>query len=143
MKRTPMPRRSHPMPRGTPLRSKPRKASEFARVYGSKKRVAWIKSLRCLAWPWGCAGEIVNAHTVSGGTGRKADCTTIVPFCDAHHRRYDEHQPPFDGAEVRSAITQHAGILAAAWDRYEAGLTPLSAIVPGVLENVRAGGGDA
>jgi len=60
-----------------------RKAKEFARCYGSKERVEFVKSQYCIV----CGGRpSENAHTVSGGTGRKADYTTIVPLCAKDHR---------------------------------------------------------
>lgn len=55
-------------------------------MYGSKKRVQWIASLPCVAAPL-CWGKIDNAHTASGGTGRKADAETIVPLCTRHHNQ--------------------------------------------------------
>jgi hypothetical protein len=71
-------------PGGKP-RPRKRSASEFARIYGSKARVAWVKSLPCVA-AWGCAGPIHNHHVANGGAGRKANAEMIVPLCDAHHR---------------------------------------------------------
>ena len=60
-----------------------RSAKSFARIYGSKERVAWIQAM-----PSVVSGRTpcVNAHTVSGGMGRKADYHTIVPLTDAEHR---------------------------------------------------------
>lgn len=86
-RRTPLTRT--PMPRGRtrvkPVNAKRRK-SEFARCYESRARVAWIKSLPCLARGQGyCGGDIQNAHTATGGTGRKADASTVVPLCLKHH----------------------------------------------------------
>lgn len=64
-----------------------RRKSEFARSYGSRARVAWVKGLPCLVRREGnCAGTIDNAHTKTGGMGRKADASTIVPLCQKHHR---------------------------------------------------------
>ncbi len=83
MKRTPLARKSS-LKRGgrvKPINAKRRK-SEFARTYGSKARVAWVKSLPCLV----CGmGPSENAHVVNGGTGRKGDCYAIVPLCSDHH----------------------------------------------------------
>lgn len=63
-------------------RSNPaRKAREFKRAYGSKARVAWVKSLPCVAC--GVVGYSENAHVTSGGVGRKADASQIVPLCGA------------------------------------------------------------
>jgi hypothetical protein len=71
-----------------PIRRKKRSASEFARIYGSKARVEWIKAQPCLIARMGCdgcAGPIENAHNGTGGMGRKADAASIVPLCRAHH----------------------------------------------------------
>lgn len=113
----------------TGKRSKPkacnakRRASEFARCYGSKERVEWVKSLPCVGcatyWPIqpspGWVSE--NAHTVTGGKGRKADADTIVPLCAAHHRAYDRHRAPFDHDEMRERMKYTAKHVEAAWQR--------------------------
>lgn len=111
--RCPLARGSGPRP--APMRRKRRTVSEFNRIYGSRARARWIKDLPC----WTClalspflglasAGRSHNAHTVSGGKGRKADHDTIVPLCAAHHRRYDEHKAPFDTEVARQAIKDAA-----------------------------------
>lgn len=65
------------------IKRKPRKPSEYARIYGSRERVAWIKSLPCME----CGGTpCENAHITTGGMGRKAGADTIVPLCPKHHR---------------------------------------------------------
>lgn len=84
MKRTPMPPRSRPMARAA-MKRKSRSVSEFARIYGSRARVAWIKAQPCVAC--GRVGQSENAHTESGGMGRKADAEFIVPLCILDHRR--------------------------------------------------------
>jgi hypothetical protein len=71
-------------PGGKP-RPRKRSASEFARIYGSKARVAWVKSLPCVVGNGSCAGPTENAHTTTGGMGRKAEAGTIVPLCRWHH----------------------------------------------------------
>lgn len=58
------------------------KAKDFARKYGSEERVGFVRSLPCVCC-WRAPSE--NAHTKSGGVGRKADYTTIVPLCKTHH----------------------------------------------------------
>lgn len=68
-------------PRKAARKSK-RKPSEFARIYGSKARVEWVKSLPCGA----CyvAGYTENAHlTPKGekGTGYKGHHRFIAPLC--------------------------------------------------------------
>lgn len=67
---------------------KPRPASEFRRIYGSRERVKRIKALPCHVC--GLYGSTENAHTENGGTGRKADWDTIVNLCVTHH--HELHQ---------------------------------------------------
>ncbi len=60
-----------------------RKPSEFKRIYGSKARVEFVKSLACAACS--VVGYSENAHVLgNGGTGRKADYKTIAPLCGQH-----------------------------------------------------------
>lgn len=109
-------KRSAPIPRKTRLarggRVKPvnrkRRASEFARCYGSKERVAWVKSLPCAVRSLGlsifampCHGPMDNAHTVTGGMGRKADAETIIPLCRRHHEGF--HAGRWDPVFVQAA----------------------------------------
>jgi hypothetical protein len=135
--------RKTPLRRTAMKRGKGRKPSEFARIYGSKERVEWIKSLPCV----GCgATPSDNAHTVSGGKGRKADAETIAPLCPDRfdrvgcHTKYDQHQPPFDRADARDRVQAHALFRATQWERRHSGLTPLSAIVPRVMRELTEGG---
>lgn len=102
-----------------------RRKAEFARCYHSKERVEFVKSLGCIY----CASisplfgrvsrifPIHNAHTENGGRGRKADYTTIIPLCTSHHRRYDEHLPPFDKANqsIRDAMKNAAAEVQRRW----------------------------
>jgi len=64
-------------------RNAKRRISEFVRCYGSKERVAWVKSQRSVA---SGKGPCVNAHTRGDGAGRKAGARWIVPLTDAEHR---------------------------------------------------------
>lgn len=65
------------------LSTKARTALEFRRIYGSKERVAFVQTLPCVI----CfARPSVNAHTASGGMGRKAGFESIVPLCHHCHR---------------------------------------------------------
>jgi hypothetical protein len=119
-------RRGAPMKRTGRIKPRKRSASEFARVYGSRARVAWIKGLPCIACVaasplFGMPGASLshNAHTVSGGQGRKADAATIVPLCASHHRRYDEYKAPFDYEPARDAMKRAAARIDAEWDRIE------------------------
>lgn len=94
-------RRSKPIARRTPLRPgappkrsgritrKPRSASEYARIYGSRARVRFVTRLPCFAC--GYAGEYPrqNAHTQVDGMSRKAHYTTILPLCGPCHAKQD------------------------------------------------------
>lgn len=74
------------------INRKKRKPSEFARIYGSRERVRWVKSEPCIATLGGkmaaCYGPIDNAHVTrddQGGTGRKSGYRCIAPCCRRHH----------------------------------------------------------
>jgi hypothetical protein len=83
VKRTPLKRTKRLTAKRKPKANKGRTAIEFQRIYGSKRRVEFVKNLPCII----CAKKpCENAHTTSGGMGRKADYTSIVPLCQAHHR---------------------------------------------------------
>lgn len=87
MKRTPLKRKSKLTARKR-IKAKPRTNVEFQRVYGSKRRVAYIKELPCVA----CGGgPCENAHIKSGGMGRKADYREIIPLCQSCHRLQHQH----------------------------------------------------
>ena len=69
MKRTPIQRTTR-LARGGPIRKKKRTASEYARIYGSRERVAWVKRRSCVA----CGDSpSENHHIENGGEGRKAN----------------------------------------------------------------------
>lgn len=94
MKRSPLPPRTKPIPRGKApkrggkIKPKKRSASEFARVYGSAERVEWIKSQRCI----GCRNPATDGHHIAtGGMGRKAHHSTIVPTCHVCHLYIHNH----------------------------------------------------
>lgn len=63
-----------------------RKAREYARKYGSTERAFYVAQLACVV-PW-CrsVGWMENAHIETGGVGRKADASKVVPCCARHHR---------------------------------------------------------
>lgn len=131
-------------PDGKPIdhRRKPRTRSEFARIYGSKKRVAWIKSQPCIAAVWGCVGPMQNAHTENGGMGRKADAKTIVPACQHHH---DEmHHEGVRTFAMRYGVHPKALAVSteAAWQRSQSDLTHIGSVVPSVVARLveREGG---
>lgn len=66
-------------------KSKRERDAYIARVYGSRERLLAIKAMPCAA----CGGlPSENHHMESGGMGRKADHTTIVPLCLTHHAFY-------------------------------------------------------
>lgn len=81
-----------------------RKRADFLRIYGSKERVEWVKSLPSIA-----SGRTpcVNAHTATGGMGRKADYTTIVPLThEEHEELHRKGQRTFEakyGVDLREA----------------------------------------
>jgi hypothetical protein len=122
--------------RKTPLRSsgrsikpKKRSAATFARVYGSAERVEFVRWLPCLV----CAMKpCENAHTVTGGTGRKADARTIVPLCHTHHQDYDQHRGVFADAAERELMKASAPRVEALWQERR-GLEPIGRVVARVL----------
>ena len=71
----------------TPIKrvNRKRKASEFARCYGSKARVEWVKQQPSVV---SGARPCVNAHVRNGGAGRKADAcwTRLACLCPARAR---------------------------------------------------------
>ncbi len=83
IRRSPLPPRTKPVRKTNPKR----RQSEFARCYGSKARVLFVKSLPCFASSTFCEGPIENAHTEGGGCGRKADANTVIPLCRFHHQQ--------------------------------------------------------
>lgn len=85
MKRTPI-RRTTPLRRSSRLapRNAKRKSERWTRQFGSPERVAFVRSLCCVA----CLnfGEIENHHITSRGAGGVA--TDIVPLCQTCHRAW-------------------------------------------------------
>jgi hypothetical protein len=109
MKRTPL-RRTDRVAR----RNAERRDREFQRCYGSAERVAFVQGLSCV----GCGRTpCENAHSVTGGMGRKADAETIVPLCHDCHTRYDQHRTPFDVPECRELVKAAAAEVARRWQR--------------------------
>lgn len=83
-------RRRTPMQRGKKINTvnAKRREAERARAYGPRARRDWLTSQPCLV----CGTTPTEqAHTVSGGMGRKADADTIVPLCHAHHAEQHAH----------------------------------------------------
>lgn len=95
------------------MRRKPRKPSEFARIYGSRARVKWVKSLACCYCKASAPSH--NAHTETGGMGYKADANTIAPLCAHCHRAYDEYRPPFHTVYVREFVKGAASMVDELW----------------------------
>jgi hypothetical protein len=114
-------RRTKPQssPGGTPRTRKPRKATDFQRVYGSKRRVAFVKSLPCIV-PF-CDGWLIeNHHVISGGEGRKADACWIVPLCLSHHRELHNQGAKTFQSKYGLDLRHRAAATQAAWERYAA-----------------------
>jgi hypothetical protein len=82
-----LPRHTRLAPGGKPRPRNPRRhATNWARAFGSTARVEWVKTLTCLVAHTGtCGGLIENAHVGTGGMGRKADASAVVPLCHWHH----------------------------------------------------------
>lgn len=94
---------------------KKRTPSEFRRIYGSRERVKWVKTLDCLAEGPYCDGPIHGHHVITGGTGRKADAKFIVPLCEGHHRElHSEGRHTFE-ADYRVNLIASAADVSAAW----------------------------
>ena len=125
-------RRSKPLkPSRKPIARKPvkrrndaRRKKEFARCYGSKERVEWVKHRLCFAVLGVslCEGKIENAHTENGGMGRKGDASTVIPLCARHHRSL--HQIGPDAFQRAYGIDLHtaARLTEEAWQQHAAGV---------------------
>ena len=117
-------------------RNPKRKQSEWQRAYGSKARVAWVKAQPCVVGQH-CAGPIENAHTANGGMGRKGDADTIVPLCRRHHALLHRMGVlSFERTQNTGVpLTVIASLVELQWRNHAAssGLTPIGAIVPGVV----------
>lgn len=95
-----------------------RKASSFARCYGSKERVAFVKRLPCM-WCGDAAPDRLrdNAHSVKG-RGQKAGYETIVPLCREDHGAYDEFRGPFAHEENRARVIADAPRVQGLWQAH-------------------------
>lgn len=86
-----------PLQRRTPLkrsgrvkaRNSQRRVREFARAYGSRERLAWVKAQPCCVS--GNLGNIDAAHVRTGGVGRKADACWTVPLAHDLHLLLHQH----------------------------------------------------
>lgn len=111
-----------------PTKKRPRDPSDFARIYHSKERRAFVSAYGCLMsqdlpgleLEWmDCVGPIDNAHTESGkGTGYKAGYETIAPLCRHHHQQFDRRLAPFSGEASRQAIKDFAPRIEVMWQEY-------------------------
>jgi hypothetical protein len=116
-----------------------RQAKTKERAYGGQTRKDWIALHGCLA----CGrAPSVNAHTrhPSSGGSYKGDACAVVPLCVEHEREKHQHGEDTFNAKYRSPL---CGLTLAEWAveydrswRAFSGLTPLSAIVPGVLADL-------
>lgn len=114
-RRTPF-RRSGGPSRGGRInpRNEERRDAEWKRAYGSEERVRWVQGLPCLA----CGSRpSENAHTETGGMGRKADAETIVPLCPDCHRQL--HEEGADTWQERTGLDLKADArrIEEAWQR--------------------------
>lgn len=87
MKRSPMPPRKAWPKRHTRIKARNAKrfAKNHARAYGGDERIAWVQSLPCVV-PDCADGPRECAHVRTGGVGRRADASAVVPLCAYHHR---------------------------------------------------------
>ena len=83
-----------------PKKNKKRSEANYARAYGSKTRVAFVKTLACVVC--GTAPSD-NAHIHGGKSGmaRKGPYTDIIPLCRQCHTLYDEYKLKLDPAGLR------------------------------------------
>lgn len=120
-RKKPKPSRRSPIARSGRVKkvNAKRKAKEFARAYGSKERVAFVKSEPCAACLTGdCSGPKENAHTKTGGYGRKSDARFIAPLCHGHHQElHRSGQYSFD-AKHRISLAYIARLTEAAWQKH-------------------------
>ena len=122
------------MKRGGRIKPKKRTASEKERIYGPKARVEFVKSLRCANCGLRASEhsgwiEVVNAHIENGGSGRKADYTSIIPLCttiyatgchDIQHRHGWSNLTKLSAQEQREAA---AAATERAWQAYQLSLS--------------------
>lgn len=107
-----MPRRQKPMR----ARNAKRRTSEFARCYGSRARVAWIKHLPSVV---SLGRPCVNAHVRNGGAGRKADARYIVPLTDAEHRELHAIGRASFERKYGVELDRWACLIDARWQRHQ------------------------
>jgi len=91
-----LPKSRRPINKVNPVR----RAREFARCYGSKARVAFIKTLACVVCG-ATPSDNAHIHGSKSGMGRKADYADIIPLCRKCHTLYDEYKIKLDPAGLR------------------------------------------
>jgi hypothetical protein len=103
-----------------------RRAEEFERAYGGTSRVAFVKSLACVAGrvslTMSCAGAIENAHIRTGGTGRKADAKLLIPLCTFHHRALHAHGPVAFERVYGLDLEAEAAATQSVWEAFVGGM---------------------
>jgi RNase P subunit RPR2 len=104
VKKTPLKRKTAIKKSGKP-KAKPRSKIDFMRIYGSKTRVEFVKKLPCTACN---SGPCENAHIKSGGMGRKADYTDIIPLCKKCHAL--QHQKGWKGLGLNAMLLEAAAL---------------------------------
>ncbi len=93
-----------------------RKPTEFARIYGSKERVLFVKDLPCV----GCGlwHPVENHHIEGDGLSRKADYTKIVPLCLPCHREYHSTSRRAFEKKHEVKLGTEAKLTESAWQAY-------------------------
>lgn len=91
-----VPKSRRPINKTNPVR----RAREFARAYGSKARVKFVKALGCFQCGAAVA-ENAHLHGSKSGMGRKGPYTDIVPLCRTCHTRYDAYTLMPNEAQLR------------------------------------------
>ena len=105
MKRTPL-KRTKKLVAKKKIKPKRRTEEDYERIYGSRKRVAWVQSQPCIACN---RTPSENAHIRSGGMGRKADYRDIVPLCRSCHTL--QHSKGWKALGFNASRLQYAAFL--------------------------------
>mgnify|MGYP003672380500 FL=1 len=107
-----------------------RRKAERLRAYGGTERIKFVRSMGCSICGWvttqprpGLEHPIENAHTRSGGTGRKADADTIIPLCWTHHDEYDGGKKTFAAKYSFDPIARAAEV-ESAWQEWGEAANP-------------------
>ena len=143
--------RKKPLTRGQPpkrtgrIKAKPRTAKERARVYGTPEHQEFLRAHGCVC----CTRRPVELHHVrNGGMGKKSGAANLVPLCTACHYRLHqtgtatlEHDfaKELGGKTLREWATRYASAWTKLAPKQTTKLTPLSAIVPGVVKAMTEG----